>query len=633
MDNGAERRLTSDGEEHWGYGITFDNWKARYIPNKRAGTPLPPFETEWSPDSSKVLVTRLDQRHVAEYPLLETAPDDGFRPRVHTPRVPIVGEAPPTVEWFVIDVASGSKVHLDLPYERLLHVQQDMLAIRKTWWSEDASHLYAVVWGDSLEFAAVYDIDLATGRPRVVVEESVHPRTDTNSTSYNPPNVRVLGDCDEVIWFSQRSGWGHLYLYDGATGELKNSITSGDWLVRDIIHVDDENRWIFFTAGGREPGSPYDRYLYRVNLDGSDLTLLSPEKADHMITSPANDVLSIDGARGYDVVSPSGEYVVYNYSRVAQPTRAVIRRVSNGELVIQFEHADASALYDAGWRDPVEFIAKAADGETDLYGVIYLPPDLDEDRKYPVIDSQYASPLTAVVPRNFMMAVYGIPAVARPASLAELGFVSVVIDARGTTFRSKAFSHYSWENLNTIGLEDHIAAIRELARSRQWMDLGRVGIHGSSYGGFATFRAMFEFPEFFKAGAAANGEGVAGARYPDYHFAAFHGKPVYHDGSHTRPHPGAIPVNYTNLDGAAQVHRLKGKLLIQLGELDENVFPATSLRLVDALIEADKDFEMVYYPNRAHGNRSAHSVRRIWDFFVEHLTGVRPPEYHIESLE
>jgi len=634
MATGAERRITDDGEEHWGYGITYGNWKASHIPNERAGLPLPPLETEWSPDSSKVLVTRMDERHVAPYPWIETAPDDGsFRPKVHWARIPLTGEEPATLDWHVIDVASGDRVRLDLPYERLFHVHQDMLAIREVWWSSDASHLYAVVWGDNLEFAALYDVDLATGAARVVVEESDHPRTDTNSTSYNPPNVRVIGDCDKVIWFSQRTGWGHLYLYDGASGELENAITSGDWLVRDIVKVDDANRRVLFTAAGQEPGSPYERHLYRVDLDGGNLVLLSPEKADTMVTSPWNDILAIDGAKGYDVVSPSGKYVVYNFSRVDQPTRTVVRRVEDGSLVAEVEAADATALYDAGWRDPVEFTAKAADGSTDLYGVIYPPPDLDESKTYPIIDSQYASPLTAVVPRNFMMAIYGVPALVRPACLAELGFVSVVVDARGTTFRSKAFSHYSWQNLNTDGLEDHVAAIRQLAERHPWMDIERVGIHGGSYGGWAAFRAMFEFPDFFRVGVS--GAGAAGVHnmYPDYHQAAFHAKPVYSDGTNLRPNPTARPVNWENADGTMQADRLQGKLLIQLGELDENVFPAATLQLVDALIRADKDFEMVYYPNRPHNFRSPYSVRRVWDFLVKNLMGAEPPAYHIESLE
>ena len=255
------------------------------------------------------------------------------------------------------------------------------------------------------------------------------------------------------------------------------------------------------------------------------------------------------------------------------------------------------------------------------------PRDLDPDRRYPVVDSQYASPLTAVVARNFMMAIQGPPGIVTPASLTELGFVAVIIDARGTTYRSREFSHYSWLNLNTIGLEDHVAAIEALARSRPWMDIDRVGTHGGSYGGWSTTRAMFEFPDFFKVGVASVPMGALHNLYPDYHWMAFHGRPQYADGTETRPTPDARPVNYEN------AANLRGKLLIMLGELDENVLPSTSLQLVDALIELDKDFDMLYIPNRSHNIRSPHTLRRVWDYLVRHLHGTEPPQYRIAPLE
>jgi dipeptidyl aminopeptidase/acylaminoacyl peptidase len=634
MQSGAEARLSEDGEPHFGYGIYYGNWKASSIPRSRTELPEPPMEAEWSPDSTRVLVPRIDQRHVEDYSWLETAPDDGsYRPKVHTARIPLTGEPPARAEWFVFDVARRSKVRVDLPYETLFAVHQDMLALREVWWSRNGDRLFAVAWGDNLEFATCYEISTVSGEAREMVRESMSPRMDTNSTSYNPPNVRVVGDGEEVIWFSQRDGWGHLYLHDGRTGELKNRITGGEWLVRDLVGIDEARRRIFFTAGGREAGSPYDRYLYRVGFDGSDLVLLSPEPADHMLTSPTNDVLAVDGAIGYQVVSPSGDYVVYNHSRVDRPTRTVLRRVADGRQIAEIEAADASALYEAGWRDPEEVVVKAADGETDLYGLIYPPARLDPEGSYPVIDSQYGSPLTAVVPRNFMMAIQGVPSLVTPASLAELGFAAVVIDARGTTYRSREFSHYSWLNLNTIGLEDHVAAIRQLADDRPWMDIERVGIHGGSYGGWTATRAMFEFPDFFDVGIASVPMGAVHNMYPDYHWTAFHGRVRYADGGALRPAPTDRPVNYENADGTRNAANLEGKLLIMLGELDENVLPATSLQLVDALIELDKDFDMLYVPNRPHNLGSPHTLRRVWDYFVRHLHGSEPPDYRIAPWE
>ena len=335
MQTGEERTLTTDGEgPDYGYGIYPGGWKAASIARERAvaaGYVLPPMETSWSPDSRTILVPRVDQRHVLDYPYLETVPADGsFRPRPHVVRVPLVGERPPAFEWFAVDATTGQVRRLDLPYDKLLVLQQDLLAVRKTWWSSDARHLFAVAFGDNMESAYLFDVDVTTGASRTVIEEHMLPRMDLNSTSYNPPNVRVTKDGAEVIWFSQRDGWGHLYLYDGRTGRLENQITKGNWLVRDIIDVDEVRRRIFFAAGGRDGSNPYDRYLYRVNFDGSNLTLLSPEHADHILTSPYNDVLSVDGAKGYQVVSPSGKYVVYTYSTPQTPPQTVIRAVADG---------------------------------------------------------------------------------------------------------------------------------------------------------------------------------------------------------------------------------------------------------------------------------------------------------------
>ena len=633
METDNEIQLTSDGSEHFGYGIYYGNWKAAHIPRKRSKQPQPPMGCHWAPDSKHLLVTRIDQRHVKPYPLLETVPNDGsYRPILHQPRIPLTGEAPAKADWFVFDIDKQTQHRVMLPYEKLFHVHQDMLAVRKFWWSENCNRLFAVAWGDNLESAHLYDIDVQSGAARPMVSESIAPRTDLNSTSYNPPNVAVVGDGKEIIWFSMRDGWGHLYLYDGKSGKLKTQITEGQWLVRDLIHVDEKQRVIFFTASGLERGNPYHRYLYQVNFDGTGMKLLSPEPADHMLTGTGNDVLAIDGAQGYRVVSPSGKYVVYNYSTVSQPTKSAIRRVEDGSLVSIFQEADARQLFESGWQNPEEFVATAADGKTKLYGVIYKPNEFDPERRYPVIDSQYASPLTAVTPRNFMQSLIGVPAFLHPASLAALDFVCVVVDARGTTYRSKEFSHYSHKNLNTIGLEDHIAVIKELRESRPWMDTERVGIHGGSYGGFTVFRAMFEFPDFFKVGISGAGVGSVHSMYPDYHWEAFHGKVVYKDGTNRRPTPSDRPVNYENNDATVQAQNLKGKLLIMLGELDENVPPATTLQVIDALIKMDKDFDMLYVPNRPHNFRSRHTIRRSLDYFVRHLHGTEPPAYSFRSI-
>lgn len=628
-----ERSLSTDGQADFGYGITPDGWKAAYIPRERSGQPQPPLESYWSPDSKRFVVSRLDQRHVAEYPFVETVPADGSpRPKLHSIRIPLVGEKPATLEWFVFDIPSGEHRRLDYPYDKLLVLQQDMLAIRKTWWGPGNERLYAVAFGDNMESAYLFEADPATGAVRTVLDEHHLPRVDLNSTSYNPPNVRVTSDGREIIWFSDRDGWGHLYLYDTRTGKLKNRITQGDWLVRDIVKVDERQRRIYFTAGGREPGNPYYRYLYRVDFDGSNLVLLSPEVGDHLITSPWNDVLSLDGSVGYDVVSPSGKFVVYNSSPVEGTTRSVIRRTTDASLVSTFEQADASRLFAAGYRAPEEFVVKAADGKTDLYGVMYKPANFAPNRKYPVIDQEYASPLTAMVPRSFTQALNGALGYVSAASLAQLGFVVVVIDARGTTYRSREFSQAGFGQLNINGLDDHVAAIRQLAQRFSFIDVDRVGVTGLSYGGWSALRAMLEFPDFYKVGVAGVPPGSMHNMYLDYHWTSFQGRPSYSNGTELRPNATEVPRNWSAVDGRQQAERLKGRLLMVVGELDENVPPGSPLQLADAFIKANKDFELLYLPNTSHyESANPYTTRRTWDFFVRHLRGVEPPAYRISS--
>jgi dipeptidyl aminopeptidase/acylaminoacyl peptidase len=403
-------------------------------------------------------------------------------------------------------------------------------------------------------------------------------------------------------------------------------MTRGDWLLRDIISVDEARRRIYFTGGGREGGNPYYRYLYRVNFDGSALTLLSPEHADHMLTSPYNDVLAIDGAQGYQVVSPSGAYVLYNYSTPGQPPVTVIRSTVDGHLVATVEHADASALFAAGYRPPEEFVVKAADGTTDLWGALYKPANFDSTRRYPVLDVEYASPLTAVVPRNFVQALTGPSSPSAPSAYASLGLIAVVIDARGTTYRSRAFLHATYGKLNVNGLDDHVAAIRELGRRYAYLDTGNVGVIGRSFGGWSATRAMLEFPDFFRVGVAGAPPSSQQNMYLDYHETAMQGRPVYSDGSEIRPSPSEVPRNYAALDGRQQANRLKGHLLLIMGELDENVMPGSPLQFMDALMKANKDFDLIYLPNQNHyftGN--PYVTRRVWDYLVTELVGAVPP--------
>jgi dipeptidyl-peptidase-4 len=626
LATGAERALTRDGEPDAGYGIWPDGYLTNYVPRTKEGAARPPVGLRWSPDSRTVFVPRLDQRHVLPYPMIDSAPADGsLRPKSFQPRIALVGERPATVEWFVIDVRTGEQRRVDLPVERLLAMQADILPITAAFWRADGAHLYAVAHGDNMESAFLFDVDIATGEARTVIDDRVLPRTDLNTTSYNLPTVWVSPDGRDAIWFSQRDGWGHLYLYDVRSGKLRNRITRGDWLVREIIRVDHDARVVYFTACGREPGNPYHRYLYRVSFDGSGLRLLTPEPADHMIMPPERLYYSPDGIALHDAISPSGRYVVYNYSTVGQPPKSAIRSTRDGTLVAMLEEADASALFAAGWRAPEEFTATAADGRTKIHGVMYKPSDFDPARKYPVLDAQYASPLISVAPRNFYQSLAQEPGLDQ-AAYAELGFIVVTVDGRGTTNRSKEFSQSRYGHLNTNGLEDHVAAIRELASQRPYMDLDRVGVFGVSYGGYMTLRAMLEFPDFYKAGICTAGIAAMPGMFADYHWSAFQGRPRYADGSELRPDAASVPVNWAGLDARPQVERLKGKLSIQLSELDENALPGQMMAFIDALMKAGKPFEMLQVPGRDHFLLTdPYVLQRNWDFMVRHLLGREPP--------
>lgn len=634
LETGETRALTRSGEEDFGWGMYPDN-RADYVPRLYQGKRDLPANTQWAPNSRLVLVPLIDQRHVAEYPFVETVRKDGtHRPLVHPARIPLVGERPATFVWYLIDVVSGEKRLVRLPYEDLILIMQDFIAVREFYWNDDSSKVYMVAHGDNFASGSLFEVDTATGAARTVIYEEDAVRMEFNSTTYNAVNVRLIKNGTEAIWWSQRDGWGHLYRYSTASGELLNRVTAGEWLVREIIDIDERRERIYFTAGGSRQGNPYYRHLYRVQFDGSDLTLLTPEDADHILLPNRSWVLSGDGAVSYAPVSPSGKYVIYNYSRVDQPTRFAIRRVRDGGLVAEIERADASELYESGWRPPEEFMLLAPDGKSELWGTIYKPSDFDPGSAYPVIDGQYASPLTAITPRHFYQAFRGRQPL-WPSSLAELGFIVVSLDSRGTTHRSKEFSQYGYGKLNLIGLGDHVHAITELAKDRPYMDIDRVGVIGHSYGGYAAIRAMLEFPDFYKVGIASAGPADMHVMYNDYHWSAYHGKPRYATGAEWLGEDKTeVPANWSNMAASMQAGRLKGKLLIQFGELDENVPPNSVLNFVDGLIAANRDFDMLYLPGRDHQFiGEGYIIRRNWDYLVRHLAGRTPPERYMLNIK
>jgi dipeptidyl aminopeptidase/acylaminoacyl peptidase len=414
----------------------------------------------------------------------------------------------------------------------------------------------------------------------------------------NMVNWHFLPESDEVIWWSERSDWGHLYLYDLTTGRLKRQITSGDWLVRQLRYIDRERRMLYFTGSGREPGDPYFEYFYSVSMDGGDVRLLTPDSAHHAIT-----------------LSPGHDYFVDSWSTPVDPGATVVRDLEGSELVA-LQTGDISRLEAHGWQAPTPFVVKARDGVTNLYGLLYRPTSFDPAVKYPVINYLSPGPQSGSVgSRSFS------PARRDHQAIVELGFVVVELDAMGTPGRSKSFHEYYYGNMGDNGLPDQIAGIRQLAERYPWMDLDRVGIWGHSGGGFASTSGILRHPDFYKVAVSQAGN-HDNRNYEDDWGEKWQGLlEVNPDGT----------TNYDNQANQLVAGNLKGKLLLAHGTTDNNVPPSNTLLVVDALIAANKDFDLIMFPNRRHGfGNEPYMMRRRWDYFVENLLGAEPPhEYRI----
>jgi dipeptidyl aminopeptidase/acylaminoacyl peptidase len=404
-----------------------------------------------------------------------------------------------------------------------------------------------------------------------------------------------------VIWFSERNNWGQLYLYDLKTGKLKQQITTGEGNVTQLLHVDEQRRLLYFLGVGKEKGrDPYFNHLYRIGFDGRRLELLTPEDANHDVS-----------------VDKSGRFFADSYSKPDVPPVAVLRD-ADGRMVLTLETADISQLVAAGWKPPIPITMKARDGVTDLYGLMYRPTDFDASKKYPIVNHVYPGPQTGSVGGRSFVASRG-----DDQSLAELGFVVVEIDGMGTPWRSKKFHEAYYGDMGDNTLPDQIAAMKELAARYSWVDLDRAGIWGHSGGGFAAAAAMFRYPEFFKVGISESGN---------------HDNRVYED-DWAEKWQGLLvknPDGTTNYDTQANqnvVQNLKGRLLLAHGTMDSNVPPNSTLLVVDALIKANKDFDLLMLPNQAHGygSESNYMTRRRWDYFVRYLMGAEPPkEYQMK---
>ncbi len=586
------RALTTDGAVRNDYAANTES-NTSWVTSIRAGAPAPPIAL-WSADSKRFLTQKIDQRRVPESYLVQAVHNGGVRPKLWPFAFPMPGDSVGQATWWIFEPESGRATQADAP--ALPAPFGPSIGFQEAWWADSAgTTAYYLEHERGVKAWWLKAIDAATGKNRVVAEERGPTLAEATLSLGTQPLVRVTRDRKEVIWFSERDGWPHLYLMDAATGRIKNQITRGEWVVRSLVKIDDQARKIWFTAGGREPGrDPYFEHLYSIGFDGIGLTLLSPEDAEHQITLTAG-----------------GNWVVDRYSRQDLAPVTVARSL-DGKAVLPLEQADVSRLLATGWRWPERFTAKAADGVTEVYGVIFKPAGFDSTRKYPVIEEIYPGPQTGQVRKAFEPG-------GDHRALVELGMVGVEVDGRGTPFRSKAFHNYSYGHLeNGGGLEDHLAAYKQIAATRPYLDLDRVGIYGHSGGGFASARAMFLYPDFYKVAVSSAGNHDQRG-YLSLWGETYNGMP---NGD-----------NYAAQANPSIAKNLKGKLMLVFGDMDDNVPPALTIQVIDALTKANKNYDLMIVPNGSHAMMAnMYFRRRRWDYFVQHLVGQTPPaDYQIKT--
>ncbi len=538
-----------------------------------------PQSLAWSPDSTRIAIYKVKPGYRRFVHYVESSPEDQLQPKDSVMQYAKPGDVLDVETPFVFDVAARKTVAVD---NTLFQNAYDMSRLT---WRKDSRALTFEYNQRGHQVYRVIEVDAAAGTPRVVINEQAK-----TFFCYSGKKFRYdVADGKEIVWMSERDGWNHLYLYDGATGTVKNQITKGDWVVRSVIKVDEEARQIYFSAGGMDGGrDPYFAHYYRIGFDGSGLLALTPADANHVVS-----------------FSEDMKYYVDTYSRVDMAPASELHRTSDGSRLAEIERADISALVKAGWKAPEVFTSKGRDGTTDIWGVIYRPTRFDASRKYPVIENIYAGPQGSFVPKSF--AAYN-----QMQAQAELGFIVVQIDGMGTSYRSKAFHDVAWKNLKDAGFADRILWHRAVAARYPYYDISRVGIYGTSAGGQNALGALLFHPEFYKVAVSA--AGCHDNRMDKIWWnEQWMGWPV-----------GPEYAASSNVDNA---YRLEGKVLLVVGEMDHNVDPSSTMQVVNQLVKRNKDFDLLVMPGMDHGFGGPYGEHKRFDFFVRHLLGVNPPAW------
>ncbi len=531
----------------------------------------------WAPDSSCFVAVNVVPGDGRVIHLIESSPKDQLQGKLHVQAYAKPGDNIDQGFPRLFPVGDAEEIPIDH------ELFDNPWSIQQFRWDKDASRFTFLYNQRGHQTMRVVAVDAKTGQASAIIDE----QSDTFIEYSRKQFSHYLDDAGEIVWMSERDGWNHLYLIDNQTGEVKRQLTRGPWVVRRVVHVDEQARTVIFTAGGiYGDQDPYHEHFCRVDLDTGALTRLTAGDGNHTVRW-----------------SPNGKHLIATYSRVDLPPVTELRRTSDGSLVCELERADATALVEAGWRSPERFVAKGRDGKTDIYGIILRPSNFDPNKKYPVVEEHYAGPHWFHTPKSFAP-------VQRGQDMAELGFIVCRMDGMGTSGRSKAFHDVCHKNLQDGGFPDRIAWLKAAAEHEPAMDLTRVGIRGTSAGGQTGMAAMLWHNDFYKV--CVSNCGCHDNRVDKIWWnELWMGWPI-------GPH-------YAAQSNTTNAHRLKGDLLLIVGEMDRNVDPVSTLQVVDALMKADKDFEMLLVPGGGHGARETnYARRRTWDFLLRNLHQVEP---------
>jgi dipeptidyl aminopeptidase/acylaminoacyl peptidase len=536
----------------------------------------------WSPDSKAIAAYRVRPGYHRKIQYIQSSPTDQLQPKYST------------IEY----AKPGDTLDVEQPVLFLLSNRQQIVVDPTLF--PNAYDMSSPVWRkDSRGFTFEYnqrghqvfrviEVNATTGKARSLISEEAK-----TFFCYSGKRYRLdVQDGKEIVWMSERDGWNHLYLMDPETGKVKNQITKGNWVVRGVEKVDEEKRQIWFRASGMTPGKdPYFNYYFRINFDGTGLTPLTEADANHTVSFSADM-----------------KYYVDTWSRIDLAPVLEVRSTADNKVLQQVEKGEVQELQKAGWRAPEVFTSMARDGKTDIWGVIVRPTNFDPSKKYPVIEYIYAGPQDSFVPKSFS-AYYAMQA------QAELGFIVVQVDGMGTSNRSKAFHDVAWKNLGDAGFPDRILWHKAIAAKYPYYDITRVGIYGHSAGGQNALGALLFHPEFYKA--CVSSCGCHDNRMDKIWWnEQWMGWPL-----------GTEYASSSNVDNA---YKLRGKLLLSVGEMDQNVDPASTMQVVNALIKANKTFDFIVLPGQGHSQGGEYGERKRFDFFVHHLIGVEPPDWNIQ---